>query len=178
MWFFGFKLHMVTSTMGGSALEFIVAPANCNDSPQFPKLLQSLSEANVSFNFAVADAGYDSRPNYYAAIRHKAKPIIGFNRRGKPKGTTSRPLDRELTPRRNSKEWKQLFRSSRAAIERVNSVFKQQLGLRFLTLRGLPGATIHASLGLIILLLINLVAHQTGNPELLRSIEPWRYSNV
>ncbi len=65
----------------------------------------------------------------------------------------------------------------RGAVERQFSELKEQLGMQFLTLRGLERVTIHLCISLIVLLGINLVAHLTGNPELLRSIEPWRYSN-
>jgi transposase len=175
--FFGFKLHTALSAKYGAPLNFTVTPGRCSDSPEFPKLLRNLSETKVSFDIAVADAGYDARTNYYAAIRCKAKPIIAFNRRRKPVGTTGRPLDRELPIRRHSKEWKRYY-AMRSAVERQFSELKEQLGMPFLTLRGLERVTIHLCISLIVLLAINLVAHMTGNPELLRSIEPWRYSNV
>ena len=66
----------------------------------------------------------------------------------------------------------------RGAVERQFSELKEQLGMAFLTLRGLERVTIHLCISLTVLLAINLVAHLTGNPELLRSIEPWRYSDV
>ncbi len=175
--FFGFKLHIALSAKYGAPLDFTVTPGRCSDSPEFPKLLRSLSEARVSFDVAVADAGYDARTNYYAAIRCKAKPVIAFNRRRKPAGTTGRPLDRELPIRRHSKEWKRYY-AMRSAVERQFSELKEQLGMPFLTLRSLTRVSIHLCTSLIVLLGINLVAHLTGNPELLRSIEPWRYSDV
>jgi hypothetical protein len=136
-----------------------------------------LSDAKIPFNYAVADAGYDARNNYFVTIAHHAKPIIAYNRRSKPKGTKGRRLDRELPVPRNSPEWKEKY-GYRPAVERHFSELKEQLGMKFLTLRGLEGVTIHLCISLIVLLAINLVAHLTGNPELLRSIEPWRYSYV
>lgn len=175
--FFGYKLHTALSAKYGAPVEFTVTPGNCFDSPQYPKLLQMLSDANVSFDVAVADAGYDARNNYFITMKHKAKPIIAYNRRRKPKGTTGRRLDQILPIQRNSPEWKRYY-ALRGAVERQFSELKEQLGMTSLTLRSLERATIHLCISLIVLLGINLVAHLTGNPELLRSIEPWRYSNV
>lgn len=174
--FFGYKLHTVLSAKYGAPLDFTVTPGKCSDSPEFPKLLRCLSEARVRLNIAVADAGYDARNNYFATLKHQAKPIIAYNRRRKPKGTTGRRLDRILPIQRNSPEWKRYY-AMRGAVERQFSELKEQLGMQFLTLRGLERVTIHLCISLIVLLGINLVAHLTGNPELLRSIEPWRYSN-
>jgi hypothetical protein len=175
--FFGYKLHTALSVKYGAPIEFRVTPGKCSDSPEFPKLLRSLSERKIAFDVAVADAGYDARTNYFVTIKHKAKPIIAYNRRRKPKGTAGRKLDRSLPIQRNSPQWKRYY-TMRGAVERQFSELKEQLGMRFLTLRSLENVTIHLCISLIVLLAINLVAHLTGNPELLRSIEPWRYSNV
>jgi len=175
--FFGYKLHTALSAKYGAPLDFRVTPGKCSDSPEFPKLIRGLSEARVPFNIAVADAGYDARNNYFVTVKHKAKPIIAYNRRRKPKGTTGRRLDRILPIQRNSPEWKRYY-VMRGAVERQFSELKEQLGMPFPTLRGLERVTIHLCISLIVLLAINLVAHLTGNPELLRSIEPWRYSSA
>jgi hypothetical protein len=175
--FFGHKLHTALSAKYGAPIDFRVTPGKCSDSPEFPKLLRSLSEAKIPFDVVVADAGYDARTNYFVTLKHKAKPIIAYNRRRKPKGTTGRRLDRILPIQRHSTEWKRYY-AMRGAVERQFSELKEQLGMRFLTLRGLERVTIHLCISLIVLLAINLVAHLTGNPELLRSIEPWRYSDA
>lgn len=175
--FFGWKLHTAHSAGYGPGVEFRVTSGNRNDSPEYPKLIRMLSEAEISFNTVIADAGYDARSNYYVTLKHKATPIIAYNRRRKPKGSKGRHLDLALPIQRNSQEWKRYYKL-RGAVERQFSELKDQLGIRYLTLRGIEGATIHLCASLIVLLAINLAAHLTGNPELLRSIEPWRYSNV
>jgi hypothetical protein len=175
--FFGYKLHTALSVRYGAPVDFRVTPGKCNDSPEYPKLIQMLSKAKVSFEVAVADAGYDARSNYFVTLKHKAKPIIAYNRRRKPKGTTGRRLDRILPIQRNSTEWKRYY-ALRGAVERQFSELKEQLGINNLTMRGIERVTIHLCISLTVLLAINLVAHLTGNPELLRSIEPWRYSDV
>jgi hypothetical protein len=175
--FFGYKLHTALSARYGAPIEFRVTPGKCHDSPEYPKLIRTLSEARVNFAVAVADAGYDARNNYFVTLKHHAIPIIAYNRRRKPKGTTGRKLDRILPILRNSPEWKKYY-DLRGAVERQFSELKEQLGMNNLTLRGMERVTIHLCISLIVLLAINLVAHLTGNPELLRSIEPWRYSGV
>jgi hypothetical protein len=175
--FFGFKLHTVLAVPYGAPIEFKVTSGKCNDSPEFPKLLRMLSDAGISSDVAIADKGYDARTNYFAALKHHAVPIIAYNRRRKPKGTTGRRLDRILPILRHSLEW-DLYYDMRGAVERQFSELKEQLGMNYLTLRGIERVTIHLCISLIVLLAINLVAHLTGNPELLRSIEPWRYTNA
>lgn len=175
--FFGYKLHTALSAKYGAPVEFRVTAGRCNDSPEYPKLIRTLSEAKIPFDIVVADAGYDSRNNYFVTISHGAKPIIAYNRRRKPKGTTGRRLDNNLPILRKSAEWDRYYKL-RGAVERQFSELKEQLGMNNLTLRGIERVTIHLCISLIVLLAINLVAHLTGNPELLRSIEPWRYSDV
>ncbi len=174
---FGYKVHTVIAAKGGATIAFTVTSGNRQDSPQYPKLIRKLSDSKIPFNVAIADAGYDSRTNYVVTINRGAIPIIAFNRRRKPKGTTGRRFDGVLPVQRGSPEWKAYY-SERGAVERQFSRLKEQLGIKNLTLRGLDKVTIHVCLSLTVLLAINLVAHLTGNPELLRSIEPWRYSNV
>jgi hypothetical protein len=175
--FFGYKLHTVLSAKYGAPIDFKVTPGKCNDSPEYPKLLQMLSEAKIPFNVAIADRGYDARTNYFATLKHHAIPIIAYNRRRKPKGTTGRKLDQILPVPRHSPEWDRYY-NLRGAVERQFSELKEQLGMNYLTLRTIERVTIHLCISLTVLLGINLVAHLTGNPELLRSIEPWRYSDV
>lgn len=175
--FFGFKLHSAISARYGAPVAFTVTSGNRADSPQYPKLIRMLSDARIPFSVAIADAGYDARDNYVVTLSRKATPIIAFNRRKKPRGTTGRRFDRILPVQRNSPEWKSYY-NLRSSVERQFSELKEQLGMRNLTLRGITRVTIHLCISLIVLLAINLVAHLTGNPELLRSIEPWRYSYV
>ena len=175
--FFGYKLHTALSARYGAPIDFRVTPGKCHDSPEYPKLIRTLSEARMPFNIVVADKGYDSRSNYFVTLKHQAIPIIAYNRRRKPKGTTGRRLDRILPILRNSTEWERYY-DLRGAVERQFSELKEQLGMNNLTLRDIERVTIHLCISLIVLLAINLVAHLTGNPELLRSIEPWRYSDV
>lgn len=175
-WFYGYKLHAVLAAPYGAPLAFTITPGHRNDSPQFPKLIRTLSAANIAFDVAIADKGYDARENYTITLSRHAKPIIAYNRRSKPKGATGRRFDGELPILRNSRTWKEYY-NLRSAVERQFSELKEQLGMRNLTLRGIERVTIHLCISMTVLLAINLVAHLTGNPELLRSIEPWRYSN-
>jgi hypothetical protein len=175
--FYGYKLHTALVAPCGAPVAFTITPGHRHDSPQYPKLIRMLSAANIPVNVIIADAGYDARENYIVTLSRHAIPIIAYNRRGKPKGTTGRRFDRVLPVQRNSKTWKSYY-NLRSAVERQFSELKEQLGMKNLTLRGLERVTIHLCISMTVLLAINLVAHITGNPELLRSIEPWRYSNV
>ena len=175
--FFGHKLHAAIAAEAGVPVAFTVTPGNRADSPQYPRLLTMLADANIPIRVVIADKGYDSRNNYFSTLKHGAIPIIAFNRRRRPKGTTGRRLDRNMPILRDSAEWDRYYKF-RGTVERQFSELKEQLGLKNLTLRGLERVTIHLAISLIVLLAINLVAHLTGNPELLRSVEPWRYSNA
>jgi hypothetical protein len=175
--FYGYKLHAALAAPYGAPIAFTITPGHRHDSPQYPKLIRTLSAANIPLNVVIADAGYDARENYIVTLCRHATPIIAYNRRSKPKGTTGRRFDRHLPVQRNSPAWKKYY-NLRSAVERQFSELKEQLGMRNLTLRGLERVTIHLCISMTVLLAINLIAHLTSNPELLRSIEPWRYSNV
>jgi Transposase domain (DUF772)/Transposase DDE domain len=43
--FFGYRLHTALSAKYGAPVDFRVTPGKCNDSPEYPRLLQMLSEA-------------------------------------------------------------------------------------------------------------------------------------
>jgi hypothetical protein len=172
---FGWRVHTVLDVSSSCPVNFKVTPANCVDSKEFTKLVGAARHAGFEFKAICADAGYDTRTNTFVTIlKYKAAPIIAYNRRRAPKGSKGHRYDSYLPIPRNSKLWKQLFRK-RTAVERQFSQLKEQLGFNNLTLRGRKGATIHFALSLTVLVAINLIAHTTGNRELLRSVEPWRY---
>jgi hypothetical protein len=172
---FGWRVHTIIDVNYGCPIAFKVMPANRQDGPQYTKLIGAARRAGFRFKAICGDAGYDTRTNTFVTIaRYNAAPLIAYNRRGAPKGSKGHPYDSYLPIKRGSPLWKNLFRR-RTAVERQFSQLKGQLGFNHLTLRGRKGATIHFALSLTVLLAINLVAHITGNPKLLRSVEPWRY---
>lgn len=171
---FGWKLHTLLDINYGCPLAFRVTGADRADTKEFPRFVREAKAAEFPVAAIIADAGYDARSNYFITMKHKAAPIIKYNRRGAPKGTKGHKFDYLFPIPRGSKAWNDLYRK-RTAVERQFSELKEQLGIKHLTLRRLEGATIHFALSLTVLVAINLVAHLTGNPELLRSIEPWRY---
>ncbi|MCK4821958.1 transposase, partial [bacterium] len=90
MWWFGYKMHLVSDAKYEIPLMPIVTAANANDSPLMIPVLErnrSLIK-NFSPKFVLADKGYDAKENFRAIVEDlKAAPIIDLNLRsykGKP----------------------------------------------------------------------------------------------
>ena len=64
--FFGYKIHALCDAYYGFPLSWSVLPANANDSPQLPTLMDSLVSEYpyLSTRYVLADRGYDSLSNY------------------------------------------------------------------------------------------------------------------
>ena len=118
--FFGYKMHALNDAVYGVPLVHIVHPANKNDSPELPRLVE---KAQAAFGWLrpdhlLADRGYDSQANHkflfdrgIAPIIHIRKPTAHdglhdglFDRKGilcaetaKPRWTTSGPRVTAIT---------------------------------------------------------------------------------
>ena len=81
-WAFGFKQHMVVDANTGIPLGILVTPANRNDSPMLPVLMDA-TQAQFAWlrpRAAMADRGYDAMSNYTYLQERGTMPII-LNRR-------------------------------------------------------------------------------------------------
>ena len=77
-WRYGYKLHMVADANHGIPLGMKVTPANRNDSPELPLVME---KARASFPWldpkaAMADRGYDAASNYAYLVAQGTVPII------------------------------------------------------------------------------------------------------
>jgi IS5 family transposase len=166
---YGYKLHVAVDANHDLPLVEIVTGANKNDSPILPDLLRmACSQANV--RVVMADAGYDSKKNYFAALKQKVVPIIALNpRRTRRK---RRRLDDVMPVDRDSEEWTDLY-SKRASVERVFSRLKDLFGLEtHLRMRSRSRVEVHFQLCIITLLVLALASATVGIPVL--SVEAWR----
>ena len=76
--FFGYKVHMLSDTVFGVPLSYIILPANRNDSPQLPRVLQN-AQRQYSWlqpTHLLADRGYDAVSNHEVLHHRGIKPII------------------------------------------------------------------------------------------------------
>lgn len=76
--FFGYKMHALNDAVHGVPLVHIVHPANQNDSPELPKLVE---KAQATFGWLapghlLADRGYDSQANHKFLVSRGIAPII------------------------------------------------------------------------------------------------------
>jgi hypothetical protein len=170
---FGYKLHIACDARYGLPILHISTPANKSDSTVYGELLNALVEMEMNGQVALADAGYDSKRNTFLTIKHHMIPIIAYNPR-RSKNKKGRRADYILPISRDSDEWNRLY-SMRPAVERIFSRLKLELGLEHLLLRQLRRVDVHFTLTLISMLLLALGSITTEHPDLLRSIEPWRY---
>ncbi len=168
---YGYKLHVVVDANHDLPIVEVVTGANRNDSPLFVELMEACCR-QIQPRIVIADAGYDAKKNYYAALRLKTIPIIGLNRRRTVRNR--RRLDGIMPIDRGSPEWVDLY-SKRAAVERVFSRLKELFGLETnLKLRSRTRVEVHFQLCLITLLLLALASATAGIPVL--SVEAWRSS--
>jgi IS5 family transposase len=170
---FGYKLHIACDAYYGLPILHISTPANKSDSTVYGDLIKALPEMGINGQVALADAGYDSKRNTLLTIKHRMVPIIAYNPR-RSRNKKGRRADYILPVRRDSEEWVRLY-SMRSAVERIFSRLKLELGLERLLLRRLRRVDVHFTLTLISMLLLALGSITTEHPELVRSIEPWRY---
>ena len=64
--FYGYKLHAICDAYHGTPLSWEVLPANKNDSPRLPVLMDQLAanHPTLKVRYAIADRGYDALSNY------------------------------------------------------------------------------------------------------------------
>ena len=76
--FFGYKMHSVSDAVYGVPLGHLLLPANKNDSPILPVLVdRTLLMYNwIKPKFLMADRGYDSNKNHEFLLENKIVPII------------------------------------------------------------------------------------------------------
>ena len=77
-YFFGYKMHAICDAYYGVPLGFIILPANRNDSPQLPPLIEKvqITNPNLTMRYAMADRGYDALTNYEFLDDQGIYPII------------------------------------------------------------------------------------------------------
>lgn len=170
---FGYKLQLSCDADFEVPLDYLVVPANRNDSRLYPQTLVRTKAAGNVVEVAIADKGYDSKRNLILSIKHHVIPIIAYNPR-RSKDKQKRRGDYILPVKRNSLEWNRHY-EKRVAIERVFSRLKEELGLCDLKLRSLERVEVHFAICLIAMTAIASTAAITGFSQLALCIEPWRY---
>ena len=128
----------------------------------------------IKFEYLLADAGYDTKDNYYFTSRiYKATPIIAMNRRNLKKGH-KRDFEKELPVSRDSSLWSNLYRK-RPAVERVFSRAKEDLCLKLIRVRRLERVRVHVAITLSAMLIVALIALKTDREELMNSLGAFRF---
>ena len=76
--FFGYKVHMLSDTVYGVPLSYVILPANRNDSPQLPRVLRNAKRQYpwLQPTHFLADRGYDATSNHEVLHRHSISPVI------------------------------------------------------------------------------------------------------
>ena len=77
-WGFGYKLHMISDDVHGVSLGFTITPANVNDSPELPVLVQKVLDDYLWMKprALTADRGYDSESNHRDLFERGIIPVI------------------------------------------------------------------------------------------------------
>lgn len=171
-WVFGYKLHLAVDAELELPLTFTITPANLYDSVEYPNLLKNLIEKGIKPKIVIADAGYDSKKNYFITLAEDAIPIIALNPRNMKK--KKRDFERALPIQRDSEDWRSLYKK-RGSVERVFSRLKEELNLKTVKVRFIDKVKIHVALNLIAMLTVALAALKTDNGKMLNSINPFKF---
>ena len=100
-WVFGYKVHLACDAELELPLAFTVTPANVYDSKECFTLLSKTARRGIKFEYVIADAGYDTKDNYYLISHiYHGVPIIAMNRRNLKKKT--RDFENYLPIKRNT----------------------------------------------------------------------------
>ena len=110
-YFYGYKLHLTCDAEYGVPLSWEILPANANDSPQLPKLIDQLREKHpqVKTKFVIADRGYDAASNYRYLHQKKISAVIAirdtdphslYSLEGKPRCLGGSDMDYVRTDRK------------------------------------------------------------------------------
>ena len=102
--FYGYKLHVICDAYYGTPLTYEVLPANRNDSPTLPRLIDKLRKEhpNIRPRYLLADKGYDALSNYRHLDELGIIPIIPlrdtdkeglYDQKGRPKCFGGKPMD-------------------------------------------------------------------------------------
>ena len=77
-WMHGYKLHMVADANYGIPLAVNVTTAKRSDNPELPPLIEKAREMHSWFKpqAAMADKGYDGRPNFFFLLGELIYPVI------------------------------------------------------------------------------------------------------
>jgi hypothetical protein len=132
----GYKLHIDTID-GDIPVSAILTSASLHDS-QVALPLSVMTEKKVRFLYELMDAAYDAVLIRQSIAQKGRVPLIDFNRRS-PKDT------------RRFENFEQVRYKERSGSERVNSHLKDNLGARFIRVRGHQKVFAHLSFGLIIM---------------------------
>ena len=173
-WVFGYKVHIAADAELELPVAFTVTPASRYDSTEYRNILDNLSRRGIKFEYVLADAGYDTKDNYYFTSKiYKATPIIAMNRRNLKKGH-KRDFEKELPVSRDSTLWSNIYRK-RPAVERVFSRAKEDLCLKLIRVRRLERVRVHVAITLSAMLIVALTALKTGREELMNSLGAFRF---
>ncbi|MBX5321828.1 MAG: transposase [Candidatus Bathyarchaeia archaeon] len=172
-WVFGYKVHLVCDAELELPLAFTVTPANVYDNQECFTLLSKIAKGGIKFEYVIADAGYDTKDNYYLISHiYHAVPIIAMNRRNLKKST--REFESYLPIKRDTDLWKSLYQK-RGAVERVFSRLKEELALKMVKVRGINNMKTHVATSLITMICVALVAIKSGNINLSKSVNSFKY---
>jgi hypothetical protein len=153
---FGYKVHVLLDRPARLPIAFVLSPANRNDLPfAYPVLGFARFVLGLPLQIVRADGAYWGLALVrFIVIVLGARPIIPFNRKKQPLNRV-----RHLV-------WYRLSYAARAVIERFFAAAKRYYGLNTQYALGWDAVLRQVTLTHCAILVVALLAHQTGAPEL------------
>jgi len=138
----GYKLHIDTAD-GDVPISVILTSASVHDSQVAIPLISKSKSRTLSIFYELMDAAYDAKEIKETVVKNGSVPLIDSNNRG------------SKTPREFAPHEKQRYKQ-RSSAERTNSQLKDNLGARFLRVRGPDKAMTHLMFGVLALAVIQI----------------------
>ncbi len=102
--FYGYKLHLICDAIYGVPLAYEVLPANLNDSPTLPGLVNQVmvKRPGLKPRYLMADKGYDALSNYRRLNDLRIIPVIPlrntdkeglYDQKGRPQCLGGKPME-------------------------------------------------------------------------------------
>ena len=150
--FYGYKLHLICDAIHGVPLAYEVLPANRNDSPTLPGLVNQVmaKRPGLKPRYLMADKGYDALSNYQRLndLRINRVGMTQYCDIEYCETLESDALRKVGRLVRTTSRWKRLYKR-RASVERAFRSLKRSRLLNQRQFRGLAKLRLHSSLALL-----------------------------
>jgi IS5 family transposase len=165
--FFGYKVHIVCCTDTELPVHISVTTGNVHDSTQWLTLMKGARSYKTGIAYVIADSAYDTIEIHEKSMEeYNIIPVIPYNPRN---GKKIYNYGIERLYYYDVKPLKKIYKC-RTAVERVNNIIKEQLGLNSIRYKGLRAVTFQVYITCIAQLAAAFTAVLCSRPKDMRKV--------